>query len=94
MATGTPVGPAMPYRSPALGYAALWLSEVGDRERLNARESCGQVRRQRRGRVADVAELKRLRRREIAIDADLATAQRARAVVEHGQAIGGGAGRG
>ena len=36
MATGTPVGPAMPYRSPALGYAALWLSEVGDRERLTA----------------------------------------------------------
>jgi hypothetical protein len=94
MATGTPVGPAMPYRSPALGYAALWLSEVGDRERLTARESCGQVRRQRRGRVADVTELERLRRREVAVEPDLAPTQRTRAVVEHGQAVWGGAGRG
>jgi hypothetical protein len=77
-----------------LGYAALWLSEVGDRERLTARESCGQVRRQRRGRVADVTELERLRRREVAVEPDLAPTQRTRAVVEHGQAVWGGAGRG
>ena len=63
-------------------------------EQPTARESCGQVRRQRRGRVADIAELKRLRRREALVDADLATAQRTRAVVEHGQAVGGGTGRG
>ena len=36
MATDKAVGPAIPYRSPAFGYAALWLSELGDRERLTA----------------------------------------------------------
>ena len=36
MATDTVVGSAIPYRSPAFGYAALWLSELGDRERLTA----------------------------------------------------------